>query len=240
MPELLPLYLNPNNAEGVEPAPNSTLINDASNITLSITPGKTYRLRVIAMGNFVAHRFAIDGHQMTIIAVDSVKVHPTTASSIYVAVGQRYDVLFTAKPTATKNYFFISSIDTTMIGGDYSITYPNAYGYLVYNPSLPLPAVSVPSFNPIDDFGLVPLDNQSILSHVDRQIVINMDFANDAYDINRFVSCYNWVLSRIAGSDADFLQSHHQWSNLCSTTCSHIVHSTLSSSFRCHEPSNLR
>jgi iron transport multicopper oxidase len=72
-----------------------------------------------------------------------------------------------------------------MIGGNYVITYPQAYGYLVYNPFLPLPTPYVPTFNPIDDFTLVPYDNQPILSPVATQIVINMIFQNDAYDINR-------------------------------------------------------
>ncbi|KUJ21486.1 multicopper oxidase [Mollisia scopiformis] len=187
MPVMLPLYLNPDNSAGVEPAPNSTLVNDSQNITFAITPGKTYRLRVISVGNFVGQIFEVEDHEMTIIAVDSVPVHQASTSSIYVSVGQRFDVLFTAKPTATKNYFFISSIDQSMIGGDFEITYPNAYGYLVYNPKPPLPAVYQPTFSWIDDFTLVPYDNEPILGTVDHQIVINMNFTNDAYDINRAV-----------------------------------------------------
>jgi iron transport multicopper oxidase len=185
MPELLPKYLSPENSAGVEPSPNSTLVNDSSNITFAITPGKTYRLRIISMANFVGHYFEIEGHEMTIIAVDSVNVHKANASSIYVAVGQRYDILFTAKSSTKKNYFFISSIDQSMIGGDFTIVYPNAFGYLIYNPALPLPALYEPDFNPIDDFGLVPYDNERILKPVTHQIVINMIFQNDKYNINR-------------------------------------------------------
>jgi iron transport multicopper oxidase len=185
MPDLLSSYLNAYNEEGIEPCPNSTLLNDSVNIKFSITPGKTYRLRVISMASFVAHYVEIDGHEMTVIAVDSVSVNPTNASSIYVAVAQRYDILFTAKSDATQNYFFISSIDQTMIGGEFSITNPNAYGYLVYNSSGSLPDTYQPSFDPIDDFGLVPLDNQAILSPVSQTITLNMIFDNDDYGINR-------------------------------------------------------
>jgi iron transport multicopper oxidase len=188
MPELLGLYLNPANSGGIEPAPNSTLVNDSEKIKFSITPGKTYRLRIINVSNMASNYIQLMGHEMTVIAVDSVNVEPTTTESIYIATAQRYDVLFTAKPTATQNYFFISSLDQTMYGGYIDIAIPNAYGYLVYNPLLPLPAVYEPaSFNYIDDFDLVPYDKEPILGPVSQTITINMIFDNDAYNINRSV-----------------------------------------------------
>jgi iron transport multicopper oxidase len=132
--------------------------------------------------------FQLIGHEMTIIAVDSVNVEPATTESIYIATAQRYDVLFTAKPIATQNYFFISSLDQSMYGGYFDIAIPNAYGYLVYNPALPLPEVYEPgSFDPIDDFSLVPYDKEPILGPVSQTIMINMNFSNDAFDINRSV-----------------------------------------------------
>jgi len=185
MPYLLLQYLNPDNDQGIEPAPNSTLLNDSQNIKFSITPGKTYRLRIISMATFVGHYVSLIGHTMNVIMVDSCLVHKAPASSIYITVAQRYDILFTAKPTASQNYFFVSSIDQTMIGGTYTLTYPQAYGYLVYNPALPLPTPYVPTFNPIDDFSLVPYDNAPILTPATTTITLNMVFANDAYDINR-------------------------------------------------------
>jgi iron transport multicopper oxidase len=188
MPELLGKYLSPANPSGVEPAPNSTLVNDSENIEFLITPGKTYRLRIINVSNMASNYIQLIDHEMTIIAVDSVNVEPATTESIYITTAQRYDVLFTAKDTATKNYFFISSLDQTMYGGYFDIKIPNAYGYLVYNPLLPLPQVYEPaSFNPIDDFTLVPYDKEPILSPVSQTITINMIFQNDAYDINRQV-----------------------------------------------------
>ena len=188
MPELLGKYLSPANPSGVEPAPNSTLVNDSENIEFLITPGKTYRLRIINVSNMASNYIQLIDHEMTIIAVDSVNVELATTDSLYITTAQRYDVLFTAKDTATKNYFFISSLDQTMYGGYFDITIPNAYGYLVYNPLLPLPEVYEPaSFNPIDDFTLVPYDKEPILSPVSQTITINMIFQNDAYDINRQV-----------------------------------------------------
>lgn len=191
MPELLGFYLSPDNSVGVEPAPNSTLLNDSENVKFSIMPGKTYRLRIINMSNMASNFVQLMGHEMTIIAVDGVNVEPATTESIYIATAQRYDVLFTAKPTATQNYFFISSLDQSMYGGYFDIAMPNAYGYLVYNPLLPLPAISEPaSFDPIDDFDLVPYDKEPILGPVSQTITINTVFDNDDYDINRLVKKY--------------------------------------------------
>lgn len=127
----------------------------------------------------------LEGHEMTVIAVDGVPVVRAATSTVYISTAQRIDILFTAKTVATQNYFFISSLDQTMYGGYFDIAYPNAYGYLVYNPALPLPMVYEPSFDPIDDFALVPYDHERILSPVTTTITINMIFNNDDYNINR-------------------------------------------------------
>lgn len=186
MPPLLATYLSPLNSAGVEPAPNSTLLNDAASTKFAITPGLTYRLRIINMSNMASNFFQLQDHEMTVIAVDSVSVVAAPTTSIEITTAQRYDVLFTAKPTADQNYFFVSSLDQTMYGGYFDISIPNAFGYLVYNSKLPLPATSVPdSFDPIDDFTLVPYDKQPILGPVSQTLTLNMIFQNDAYEINR-------------------------------------------------------
>ena len=136
MPHLLELYLNPANSEGVEPAPNSTLLNDAQNIQFAITPGKTYRLRIINVSNMGSNYIQFQGHNVTVIAVDGVNVEPVTTSTLYINTAQRMDVLLTAKPTVTQNYYFVSSVDQDMYGGDFDIDNPVAYGYLVYNSKL--------------------------------------------------------------------------------------------------------
>jgi len=183
---MLKWYLSASNGDGVEPAPNSTLLNDAQNIHLAITPGKTYRLRIINVSAMASNYIQFEGHNMTIIAVDGVNVEPFITSSIYISAAQRMDVLLTAKPTVDQNYYFASSADQDMYGGDFDISNPVAYGYLVYNSKLPLPPVSAPlDDDPAEDFTLVPLDRQAILSPVTQTITINMVFDNDDYGINR-------------------------------------------------------
>jgi FtsP/CotA-like multicopper oxidase with cupredoxin domain len=64
--------------------------------TVSVTAGKTYRLRLINSGQLVYVNFAIAGHNLTIVQVEGTNVVPVTSSSIDIGPGQRYDVLVKA------------------------------------------------------------------------------------------------------------------------------------------------
>ncbi len=55
------------------------------------------------------------GHSFTIIAVDFVPITPVTVTSVYVAVGQRYDVLINANQ-AVGNYWFNASLSAGPCG----------------------------------------------------------------------------------------------------------------------------
>jgi L-ascorbate oxidase len=63
---------------------------------VTVTSGKTYRLRVINGGMLTYLTMQIQGHNMTIIAADGVPTDPLTVTSLDVNIGQRYDVLLTA------------------------------------------------------------------------------------------------------------------------------------------------
>lgn len=59
---------------------------------------------------------------------------------------------------------------------------PNVTGWLVYDDSLEKPAPKeVDSFEPFDDFGLVPVDKEALFDHVDHTITLDlkMDNLND-------------------------------------------------------------
>ncbi|KAF1984792.1 multicopper oxidase [Aulographum hederae CBS 113979] len=63
---------------------------------LNVQKGKTYRLRFV--NTAVDHLFhvSMDGHPFTVIGVDFVSVKPYNTSDLAIAIGQRYDVVFTA------------------------------------------------------------------------------------------------------------------------------------------------
>lgn len=61
---------------------------------------KTYRLRLINPGTFVAMQFSVDSHVLTVVEGDGTAVEPVQVSSVSVAVAQRYSVLLTTNQTA--------------------------------------------------------------------------------------------------------------------------------------------
>lgn len=88
---------------------NGTNINPkgagGSYYRVTLTSGKVHRLRIINPSVENTFTVTLVGHSFTIIATDFVPVQPKTVTSLYVSVGQRYDVLITAnQPVA--NYWF--------------------------------------------------------------------------------------------------------------------------------------
>ena len=204
-PYLINTYLSAaKNPDGGEPVPYSALFNEAQNIKFSISPGKTYFVRIISMAAFAATYVHFDQHEMTIIEIDGVYTEKQTANTIYVTAAQRYGVLIKAKPTASKNYAFLGSFDLNMFDSVPGYLNPNVTGYLVYDEYQPLPAEppTLSSFNAIDDFTLVPYDQQALLGNPDQTITLNMDFTV----IDGQNRCVTIILATepcLAGIDAD-------------------------------------
>jgi iron transport multicopper oxidase len=111
MPVLSNKFLSVTNPSGAEPVPDSALLNDTQNLKVTISPGKTYFLRLVNMGAFAAQRFWIEGHTMRVVEVDGVFTEPKEASSIYMAVAQRYSILVTAKNSTGANFPMVASMD---------------------------------------------------------------------------------------------------------------------------------
>jgi len=72
---------------------------------VTLTPGKTHRLRIINTAIDAQMRVTLDGHTFTVIATDFVPVVPYTTNYLQVGIGQRYDVIINANKTAG-NYWF--------------------------------------------------------------------------------------------------------------------------------------
>lgn len=92
------------------PAANNILVNGLGKNTttgtgsytkVTVTPGKKHRLRLIntSVDNFF--RVKLDSHLFTVIAADFIPVTPLPGQDwLLIAIGQRYDVIFTANATA--------------------------------------------------------------------------------------------------------------------------------------------
>jgi iron transport multicopper oxidase len=132
------------------------------------------------MAAFSQIYFQIDQHNMTIVEADGTYTQPTQTTDLYLATAQRYSVLVTAKTDATQNFAILASMDPNSYDDIPSYLNPNVTGALVYDSTEPIPteAPVVQSFNPIDDFTLVPYDREPIIGGVPtRSITLDLDFA---------------------------------------------------------------
>ncbi|KAK4155052.1 putative multicopper like protein [Chaetomidium leptoderma] len=177
---LLTWFMSKANPAGAEPVPNSALLNDTQNLSVPLQPGKTYLFRMVNIGAFAGQYIWFEGHNMTILEVDGVYTHPAEASMIYLATAQRCSFLITARNDSSNNFPIVASMDTDLFdtlpdGLNWNVT-----GWLVYDDAKPLPepAVLYEPFEPFDDMGLVPWDNQTILGEPDQTISLDVIMDN--------------------------------------------------------------
>ncbi|KAJ5584591.1 CAZyme family AA1 [Penicillium hispanicum] len=84
-----------------------------SRFTMGVNQGKSYRLRLVNAAVDTLWKFMIDDHVLTIIAMDFVPIRPYTTQYINIGVGQRYDVIVTAKTARVADNFWIRAIPQT-------------------------------------------------------------------------------------------------------------------------------
>ncbi|KAL1646837.1 laccase, multicopper oxidase, benzenediol:oxygen oxidorectuctase [Diplodia intermedia] len=113
---------------------NGSMVNTAGGgkyNTITVTKGKTYRLRLINMSVDTFFVFSMDGHQFQIITSDLVPVHPYNATSIMMGIGQRYDIVFTADQPAS-NYWMraeIADCSNNLLKGSSSVVLGGILNY---------------------------------------------------------------------------------------------------------------
>ncbi|KAK3681564.1 multicopper oxidase-domain-containing protein, partial [Podospora appendiculata] len=78
---------------------------------LVLTPGKKHLIRLINTSVDNSFTITLVGHTFQVIATDLVPITPVTRSSLFMGVGQRYDVIVTAnQPVA--NYWFNATLES--------------------------------------------------------------------------------------------------------------------------------
>ncbi|KAA8572187.1 hypothetical protein EYC84_002096 [Monilinia fructicola] len=92
-------------------AGDNSLCNDNNFVppTFRLTPGRKHRLRLINAGTEGTQKFAIDGHNMTVIANDFVPIEPYTTQVVTLGVGQRTDVIVQGLPLGTTGSYWMRS-----------------------------------------------------------------------------------------------------------------------------------
>ena len=69
----------------------------ADPVSVKAKPGQRVLLRLINASADTAYRFAVGGHRLTVVATDGYPVEPVEASALLIGMGERYDVVLTAR-----------------------------------------------------------------------------------------------------------------------------------------------
>ncbi|KAB8276471.1 Cupredoxin [Aspergillus minisclerotigenes] len=67
--------------------------------------GNRYRIRLVNAAADNHFRFMIDNHTMEVIATDFVPIHPYNTTQLSIGMGQRYDIIVTAKELDNGNFW---------------------------------------------------------------------------------------------------------------------------------------
>ncbi|KAK0711770.1 multicopper oxidase-domain-containing protein [Lasiosphaeris hirsuta] len=92
---------------------------------LVLTPGKKHLVRLINASVDNSLTVSLVGHNFTVIATDLVPITPVVRSSLFLGVGQRYDVIVEANQ-AVGNYWFNVTLETGNACGRTRNPYPAA------------------------------------------------------------------------------------------------------------------
>jgi iron transport multicopper oxidase len=135
------------------------------------------------VGALTCGEFHIEGHVMSVVAVDGIPVEPKNADTIVICTGQRYDVVVTGKTNPLTSVNYIAKMTTDMLTQppppDTKLT---AIGKLIYrrpdgrnitiNPALT--SLLTPLWNPpagiLDDTTLVPADHEPLFRNPNNKI----------------------------------------------------------------------
>ncbi|KAF2217437.1 carbohydrate-binding module family 20 protein [Cercospora zeae-maydis SCOH1-5] len=82
--------------------------------------GRRHRLRLINTAVDGHFMFSLDGHTMTVISADFVPLIPYNATSVFLGIGQRYDVIITADQAPGSYWFRADSQDTAGCGSNFN------------------------------------------------------------------------------------------------------------------------
>ncbi|PWW73655.1 laccase 2 [Tuber magnatum] len=77
-------------------SPDPKCKNSGTRYETNFQAGKKHLLRIVNTGTDVMFKFSIDGHKMKVVSMDWVPIEPYEAEVIFVAIGQRYDVIVEA------------------------------------------------------------------------------------------------------------------------------------------------
>ncbi|KAF9206940.1 hypothetical protein BGZ49_001534 [Haplosporangium sp. Z 27] len=145
---LLSYYLSPA-SKGMEPVPNSGLINgknkfncsnvqpadlpcvEAERAVIHFIPTRRYRLRIINTSAAASFLFSIDNHVLQVIEADGTDLSPFTVESLPINAGQRYSVIVMANQEVD-NYWMRAEVGMACLPNTPSNLDPTILGIISY------------------------------------------------------------------------------------------------------------
>jgi len=167
---------------------------------VKLKPGKRHRLRIINTSVDNTFTVSLVNHQFTVIQTDFIPVNAFTTSSIFLAVGQRYDVTIDASQNVG-NYWFNVTFASSGLCGVSNIRLPAAiFDYEGANTTA-LPTIS--GTPPPDS---LCEDNTNYSPIVTRTAPAASFVASAANDLDLNIAVQNWegqqrVYWKIKGQD---------------------------------------
>lgn len=129
----------------------------------TLQPGKTHRLRLINTSVDNHFMVSLDNHQMTLIQADFVAIEPQVVDWVFIAIGQRYDVLITANETVD-NYWFRAEVQTPCGSNNNNGNIKSIFSYEGASDSYPTSNGSSYVGGCSDQTGLVPYVQKDVPS----------------------------------------------------------------------------
>ncbi|XP_044470060.1 L-ascorbate oxidase-like [Mangifera indica] len=83
---------------------------ECSPFTLTVVPGKTYRLRISSLTALSALSFQIEGHNMTVVEADGHYVEPFVVQNLFIYSGESYSVLIKTNQNPSRNYWATTNV----------------------------------------------------------------------------------------------------------------------------------
>jgi FtsP/CotA-like multicopper oxidase with cupredoxin domain len=157
-----------NGVGGGAPPPSDNVLFNGTNINpagaggsyykVKLTAGKRHLLRLINPSVENTFTVTLVGHQFTVIATDFVPINSFTTSSLYLGVGQRYDVTIDASQPVGNYWFNVTYSNTGACGSSVNPHPAAIFSYVGAPTTNPTATGTVPGDSLCQDvYGFTPV-----------------------------------------------------------------------------------
>ncbi|KAK7932433.1 Laccase-1 [Apiospora marii] len=165
---------------------------------VQLQPGKRHLLRL--MNPSVENNFHVklEGHQFNVMATDMVPVNSFTTDSLFMGVGQRYDVMIDANQASGNYWFNITFPDNQLCGTSFNQFPAAVFTYADAAEPEGLPTTQGTPFNDTscqDSTDFVPIHSRSAPDFVldpNRDLVVTLDAAPFVWKVNGSAVNVDW------------------------------------------------